>query len=93
MKKLKLKALSLGAREILSREQLKSITGGCSMATDCAVGQTCNQNNECEDDPNGPSGLSGFGSMSGCPTGTPECYCGSTMIGCLDPSVCESHIC
>lgn len=41
MKKLRLKALSLGAREILSREQLKSITGGCIVDTDCPGGY-CN---------------------------------------------------
>jgi hypothetical protein len=37
MKKLRLKALSLGAREILSREQLKAITGGCSSSQDCGA--------------------------------------------------------
>jgi hypothetical protein len=68
MKKLKLKALSLGAREILSREQLRSINGGCTTATDCGVGQLCDQNNQCENDPNGPSGGSGSGgSIHLCP--------------------------
>ncbi len=38
MKKLRLKALSLGAREILSREQLKAVTGGCSADGDCQGG-------------------------------------------------------
>jgi hypothetical protein len=41
MKKLRLKALSLGATEILSREQLKSITGGCTSALNCDFGQYC----------------------------------------------------
>lgn len=36
MKKLTLKALELGARELLSREQLKNILGGdIGSATDC----------------------------------------------------------
>jgi hypothetical protein len=38
MKKLRLRALSLGAREILSREQLKSITGGCTDSSNCNGG-------------------------------------------------------
>jgi hypothetical protein len=35
MKKLKLKALSLGAREILSREQLRQINGGSTPSYGC----------------------------------------------------------
>ena len=46
MKKLRLKALSLGAREILSREQLKAITGGCTSDSQCGSG-ICNSSSVC----------------------------------------------
>jgi hypothetical protein len=35
MKKLRLKALSLGAKEILSREQLREVTGGSTVTGCC----------------------------------------------------------
>jgi hypothetical protein len=47
MKKIKLKALYLGAREILSREQLRNITGGACYETDCPVGYICNTEDAC----------------------------------------------
>lgn len=62
MKKLKLKALDLGALEILSRDQLKSITGGCSTNSDCGTGSYC-YNGGCQ--PNGSDPGSGSGSGSG----------------------------
>ena len=49
MKKLRLKALSLGAREILSRDQLKSVTGGCTTHEECTDGRYCNPaTSECD---------------------------------------------
>jgi hypothetical protein len=52
MKKLRLKALDLGAREILTREQLKKITGGsCTSALDCDMGQYCTSH----EDPTNPN--------------------------------------
>jgi hypothetical protein len=49
MKKLKLRALNLGAREILTREQLKSINGGCVQDSDCGTGSNvvCNSFKTC----------------------------------------------
>nr|WP_295868395.1 hypothetical protein [uncultured Chitinophaga sp.] len=44
MKALKLKALALGAREILSREQMKNVSGGagqCQADMDCPPGLIC----------------------------------------------------
>lgn len=45
MKALKLKALALGAREILSREQMKDVSGGggfrCMTDSDCVPGTQC----------------------------------------------------
>lgn len=45
MKKLKLKALELGAKEVLSRDQLKKVLGGfaaagCSVSIACPNGET-----------------------------------------------------
>jgi hypothetical protein len=67
MKKLRLKALSLGAREILTREQLKSINGGCTSLSDCSLSQICNvSRGVCEDaDPGGSSVGSGSGGTGG----------------------------
>jgi hypothetical protein len=48
MKKLRLKALNLGATEILSREQLRSINGGCTSDSDCTGDNVvCNSFNVC----------------------------------------------
>jgi hypothetical protein len=104
MKKLRLKALSLGAREILSREQLRTITGGqCSTDNDCPSGSVCTSLNECSSDPY--SGGSGQGSGSGdpcyatsgdmgtCPIGTATCHCGSSDMGCLSATDCGGTIC
>ncbi len=68
MKKLRLKALSLGAREILSREQLRSITGGCTQDSDCTGGNICNSSNQCTGDNGGGSdpGSSGSGGGTNC---------------------------
>ncbi|QJB30646.1 hypothetical protein HF324_04455 [Chitinophaga oryzae] len=43
MKALKLKALELGAREILSREQMKAVSGGagCQSDMECPPGLVC----------------------------------------------------
>lgn len=43
MKALKLKALELGAREILSRDQMKNVSGGagCQSDADCPPGLVC----------------------------------------------------
>jgi hypothetical protein len=59
MKKLQLKALNLGATEILSREQLKSIMGGCSTDSECSSG-VC-QYGVCNDG-------GGSASDAGCPS-------------------------
>jgi hypothetical protein len=67
MKKLQLKALSLGAREILSREQLRSINGGCSNDDDCSAGGYC-QNGSCWGNWGGSDiGGSGGGGGHSCP--------------------------
>jgi hypothetical protein len=62
MKKLQLKALSLGATEILGREQLKSILGGCSTDSDCSSGGHC-QDGVCD---NEGGSASDTGSDTGC---------------------------
>jgi hypothetical protein len=41
MKKLKLKALSLGAKEILSREQLQQVNGGSTLTGCCWIIGSC----------------------------------------------------
>lgn len=52
MKKLKLKALQLGAKEIMTRDQLKKVFGGGS-ASGCAVAVSCGSGTpkvcECEE--------------------------------------------
>jgi hypothetical protein len=70
MKKLRLKALSLGAREILSREQLRSITGGCDNNVPCPGGEWCDAG-ICRQY-GGTGGASASGG-SGCPTGEVPC--------------------
>lgn len=77
MKKLKLKALALGATEILTREQLKSIMGGCFADSDCPSGQKCNSgatggDGGCYTPTGGIPGIGGSGSSS-CPAGTHFC--------------------
>lgn len=41
MKKLKLKALELGAREVLTREQLKNVLGGFDDGSGSGSGTSC----------------------------------------------------
>jgi len=80
MKKLKLKALELGAMEVLTRAQLKSIMGGdgCTSDADCPPSAYCSNSNGnvCVD--RGGSyiiGGSGSGSGSGDGGGNPfQCY-------------------
>lgn len=80
MKKLKLKALSLGAREILSREQLRSITGGsCASADGCAINEYCDESDNCVPLEGGYSG-SGAGGGSGSGSQM-ECYCQTFCCG------------
>jgi len=72
MKKLKLKALELGAMEVLTRSQLKSIMGGdgCTSDADCPPSAYCSNSNGnvCVDRGgsyiigSGGSGVSGGGS-------------------------------
>ncbi len=95
MKKLRLKALSLGAREILNRDQLRRITGGsCSTDYDCGAGSVCNSLNECTADPN-QGGSGSNGDPSGCDNGTYHCTCSATNtdIGCMTPEQCASEQC
>jgi hypothetical protein len=90
MKKLRLKALSLGAREILNREQLKAVTGGCNDNNDCYHDQYCNNYGECIDGGGGSKYGSGTG---GCPEGTYNCYCNGGLIGCLSDFDCTHTSC
>lgn len=41
MKKLKLRAMELGAKEVLTRAQLKNVLGGIAPPGKCTVTQTC----------------------------------------------------
>jgi hypothetical protein len=100
MKKLQLKALSLGAREILSREQLRSITGGCTSDSDCEAAVSCDSLGHCTSGTD--SGSSSTGSSSGsdgggdvCPSGTSICFCpnGRGNIGCLSDFDCSHTTC
>ena len=77
MKKLRLKVLSLGAREILSREQLKMVTGGCTSHGDCS-----GEGYRCVDGSCVAPGQGGSGSNSGGGgTNTPP-NCSSEYYGC-----------
>lgn len=48
MKKLKLKALELGAKEVLTRAQLKNILGGSGNGGNECSAYACNQKCTCE---------------------------------------------
>lgn len=85
MKKLKLKALTLGATEILTREQLKTIMGGCSSSTDCGGGNWCD-GGTCKPYP-GSGGNPGTGSGSGSGIG-PGSTCGQDQYWCSYTSGC-----
>ncbi len=67
MKKLKLKALELGATEVLSREQLMNTFGGESASSSGSCFARCNQ-----DSSNGTS-------VSDCSRSTVEGVCGSDL--------------
>lgn len=94
MKKLRLKALKLGAREILSREQLKSITGGaCLDNTGCDTYYYC-YNGHCQyasitpgDNPgsNNPPGSGSTGLGEGCGAGYTSCG----TVGCVIIGTCN----
>ncbi len=101
MKKLRLKALSLGAREILSREQLRSITGGCSGPDECLGGWCINGN--CTSTNLGSGSSTGSGGRDGCvhepcpdqyinnvlTCMTPQCSANGNFVGCVP---CDMHI-
>jgi hypothetical protein len=104
MKKLKLKALSLGAREILTREQLRSIHGAgdaCSDARDCGALEGHCVNGYCQSSTVGGGSASGGGNVyatssgdQGTCSGTQyPCSCGNTSLGCLDPGQCTATVC
>jgi hypothetical protein len=83
MKKLRLRALSLGAKEILSREQLRAVIGGdCNDRGDCG-------GYECIDGHCAPP-ASGTGSNE-CPDGELPCFVPHTAqyCGCLSQSQCD----
>jgi len=90
MKKLRLKALSLGAREILNREQLKAISGGCTTDQDCGALLPVCSGGSCVAAGGGtiPSGSSADPT---CPSGYYTCFCGLSNMGCLTPDEC-SHL-
>lgn len=75
MKKLQLKALDLGAREILSREQLKSINGGCSSDNDCAVTAYCDSSGSCYEAIGSGGSGTGSGGVGGGGSGSPSQTC------------------
>jgi hypothetical protein len=94
MKKLRLKALSLGATEILTREQLKAITGGsCTSVQDCGALLPACVNGECVA-LGGGSG-SGGGSDGGgtvCEPGFYNCCCNGECHSMLDCDViCDAQ--
>jgi hypothetical protein len=60
MKKLRLKALDLCAREILSREQMRSINGGCGTLADCDDDYYCGTDGNCQ-----YAGIPGSGNSGG----------------------------
>jgi hypothetical protein len=69
MKKLKLKALELGAKELLTREQLKMVLGGdfgSGSGSGSGSGTTCNCNSsdDCKDTSK-PSCVNGCGGPKG----------------------------
>lgn len=68
MKKLKLRAMEFGAKEVLTRDQLKMVTGGCSSSSECqsAYGGSshCNAFGVCEGGSAPPGGTGG-----NCPPG------------------------
>jgi hypothetical protein len=85
MKKLRLKVLSLGAREILSREQLRSITGGaCQNDGDCEGGAYCSSG-QCW---GGPSGVNDGSGSGNCDQNAVHCE-DSTYVVCS--CNCECH--
>ncbi|MFD2872293.1 hypothetical protein ACFS5N_07440 [Mucilaginibacter ximonensis] len=92
MKKLRLKALSLGAREILSREQLKAVTGGsdCNSALDCPIDYFC-QSGTCvySGPPSGSNGSTASGDHGDCSGDTNDCFCDNIDYGCLTYDQCN----
>lgn len=91
MKKLKLRAIELGAKEILSREQLKMILGGddgsagtsCTADSDCQGGMKCCMTTDGSSIkictlPAGNGGCPTHG-VSGCST---KCTVSGVQVGC-----------
>lgn len=80
MKKLKLKALELGATELLTREQLKNVIGGSGSGSGaggsgmsvCGVGPACRMISCTVKCPNGGTAQGECG-----PLGHNKCACGS----------------
>lgn len=95
MKKLRLKALELGAKEVLTRAQLRNILGGsCTLNSDCGVFHYCYMGN-CYDSntppPVGGSGGSGgSGGTGGCTDGSSLCTCKGIYYGCQTSSACST---
>ena len=85
MKKLRLKVLSLGAREILSREQLKMVTGGCTSHGDCTESGARCENGACVLPGGGGSGSDSGGGGTNtppyCSSGYYDCYGVCILIG------------
>lgn len=78
MKKLKLKALELGASELLTRQQLKNVMGGSgSGGSSCEVSVNCYtrvyENGQWVDRPNG---------SIKCTSDTNNCDHGTTYVSC-----------
>ena len=72
MKKLKLKALELNAREVLTRAELRKVRGssGSGAPSNCYITCVC------------PSGLTQYGVLTGCTTGSCDIF-SPTQAQCL----------
>jgi len=67
MKKLKLKALGLGAADILSRAQMKNVLGGNESAGKCGTADNCRDGEACTNGKvAGTCGLSSHGTKCTC---------------------------
>ena len=88
MKKLRLKALSLGAKEILNREQLKAISGGCTTSQDCGALLPVCSSGTCV-----ASGGGNSSPTSGYASGDVPCIPGTAICGncgCQTPGDCNN---
>jgi hypothetical protein len=66
MKKLKLKALGLGAADILSRSQMKNVLGGSEPVGKCGTVDNCSDGACKNGDVSGTCGLSSHGTKCTC---------------------------